>query len=284
LSVLLQISDLHFGTERTTVVEALISLARAANPDLLVLSGDITQRARSSQFQAARTFCEALGSPVLLALPGNHDIPLFNFIARFFFPYRNFYKRFGPALEFDHDHESFRVIGVNTTRSWRHIDGEVSHSQIRRVSAQLRKASPHQIRMVVTHQPVHVIRPEDQKNLLHGHEIAVQEWTDAGVDLILGGHIHLPHLRPLSDRFPQLSRKVWSVQAGTATSHRLRYEASNSVNIIRDAGNHPLRCTVERWDFNDLVHGFELRQSDTLFLDRRVSEQSRPGHPPDSEP
>lgn len=81
MSVLLQISDPHFGTEQPPVVEALAALARQQRPDLLVLSGDITQRARPAQFQAARSFMDRLGAP-LLAVPGNHDIPLFSLWTR----------------------------------------------------------------------------------------------------------------------------------------------------------------------------------------------------------
>ena len=75
MSVLLQISDPHFGTERPRVVEALVSLAQRERPDLVVLSGDITQRARAEQFAAARAFADRLGAP-FVAIPGNHDIPL----------------------------------------------------------------------------------------------------------------------------------------------------------------------------------------------------------------
>ena len=87
MSVLLQISDPHFGTEQAPVVDALLTLAHAQRPDLVVLSGDITQRARRAQFAAARRFVERLAPSALLAIPGNHDIPLFNPVARLLWPY-----------------------------------------------------------------------------------------------------------------------------------------------------------------------------------------------------
>ena len=96
MSVLLQISDPHFGTEQTPVVQALVALSREQQPDLVVLSGDITQRATEEQFRAARTFMDRLGVP-FLAIPGNHDIPLFNLRARLFNPYSRFRHAFGQS-------------------------------------------------------------------------------------------------------------------------------------------------------------------------------------------
>jgi 3',5'-cyclic AMP phosphodiesterase CpdA len=249
MSRVLHVADPHFGTEQPAVVEALLRLVRAYPPHLVVLSGDITQRARRRQFRAARTFVEQLGVPARLVLPGNHDIPLFNMFARLFAPYANYQRVFGATLEPACASADLLVLGVNTTRPSRHKDGEVSASQIARVSQRLRGASPRQLRMVVTHQPVHVTRPVDETNVLHGHREAVYAWADAGVDLILGGHIHLPYVRPLRERFADLPRNVWAVQAGTAVSSRVRDGIPNSVNLICYVGTErPRRCVIERWD------------------------------------
>jgi len=80
--------------------------------------------------------------------------------------------------------------------------------------------------------PVHVTRSEDECNLLHGHREAVYAWAGAGVALILGGHIYLSYVRPLRERFNDLPRPVWVVQAGTAVSSRVRDGAPNFVNVI----------------------------------------------------
>ena len=190
MSTLLQISDPHFGTEQPPVVTALLDLARQLRPDVIALTGDITQRARRHQFTAATDFVSLLPPAQLLAIPGNHDIPLFNVTARLFTPYANFKRAFGPDLEPLHDGEHMLVIGVNTTRPRRHKDGEVSKEQIDSVATRLRTARAQQLRIVVVHQPVHVIRATDIANLLHGREDAVNAWSAAGADLIMGGHIH----------------------------------------------------------------------------------------------
>ena len=162
MSVLLQISDPHFGTEQPAVVEALVALARQLQPDLLVLSGDITQRARPAQFQAARTFIGRLGAPVL-AVPGNHDIPLFNLWARLRHPYAGQMAAFGPDLEPVHASADMLVLCVNTTRAWRHKNGQVSARQIDRVSHALASAMPAQLRVVVVHNPLRWLVPKTRR-------------------------------------------------------------------------------------------------------------------------
>ncbi|MBC7982936.1 MAG: metallophosphoesterase [Candidatus Obscuribacterales bacterium] len=265
MRALLQISDAHFGTEQAPVVEALLQLSRSVQPDVVVLSGDITQRARKSQFAAARAFSDQLNAAHLLAIPGNHDIPLFDVFSRVFRPYGNFSREFGRNLEPEVDIESALILCLNTSRAKRHKDGEVSRDQIERVRQRLLRASARQVRIVVTHQPVHVIDDHDIPNLLYGREDAVRAWSQAGADIIMGGHIHLPHVRPLSDRFTNLPRRVWSVQAGTAVSHRVRDNAPNSVNIVRP---HPSKCVVERWDYDAVSSAFRLQEQHALELDR----------------
>jgi 3',5'-cyclic AMP phosphodiesterase CpdA len=270
MSVLLQISDPHFGTERTPVVAALTELVRRQKPSLIVLSGDITQRARPREFESALRFLQSFEVERVLCIPGNHDISLFNPIARFCFPYASYTKAFGAELEPEHESASLLVLCVNTTRRYRVTDGEVSRTQVERVAKRLREASPEQLRVVVTHQPVHVIRESDRKNLLGGHERAVSVWSAAGADLILGGHIHLPYVRPLSEAFPNLPRRTWSVQAGTAVSNRLRGGTSNSVNLLHHSTREPHVCDVERWDYVDEGSAFVRVQASRLELERGV--------------
>lgn len=262
MTVLLQISDPHFGTEQAPVVEALAALARQQRPDLLVLSGDITQRARPAQFRAARSFMDRLGGP-LLAIPGNHDIPLLNLWARWKTPYAQHCAAFGAELEPVFRSADVLVIGVNTTRAYRHENGEVSPVQIDRVASLLAGATAAQLRVVVVHQPIAVERPEDVKNLLRGHADAQRVWARAGADLVLGGHIHLPFVLQL----PGVARPMWAVQAGTAVSSRVRKGAPNSVNLLRwQAGTGC--CEVEQWDFAADAGVFVCAKATSLQVER----------------
>ncbi len=267
MTLLLQVSDPHFGTERASAVAALEALVREQRPDVLLLSGDITQRATRAQFAAARSFVDRLALPAVLAIPGNHDIPLFNLAARLLWPYARYARAFGQELEPQFENPDVLVLALNTTRRWRHVDGELSAAQIERVAQRCERAPASQWRIVVVHQPVAVTRPQDAHNLLHGRDAAVRRWSAAGVDLVLGGHIHLPFVLPLQDQWADLPRPMWAVQAGTAVSARVRAEAGNSVNLIRigagtgtagpadHAAARPLQ--IERWDHVPTAQRFE---------------------------
>jgi 3',5'-cyclic AMP phosphodiesterase CpdA len=267
MTLLLHISDTHFGTEQPAVLAAVQKLVAAQLPDAVILSGDITQRARSAQFAAARRFCDSLGVERLLALPGNHDIPLYNVAARLFSPYAAYSACFGDALEPELDFADVLVVGVNTTRPHRHKDGEVSPAQVRRVVGRLQDARPDQLRVVVTHQPACVMRPQDEKDRLHGGEDAVRAWAAAGADLVLGGHIHLPYLADLCAHRVKTPRPLYCVQAGTALSHRVRHGTPNSLNLVRwnPVAGAARKVRVERWDYDladdrfELTHPYDLQ-------------------------
>lgn len=258
--MILHITDTHFGAERPQVVHGLIDWARQHRPRLVVLSGDITQRARAAQFAAAGAFlqdlCAASGidrARDVLLLPGNHDIPLFNLGARLLHPYARHCEAFGDELEPVHTSPELLVLCINTTRWYRHKNGEVSPAQIERVSKRLASAEPGQLRVVVVHHPVAVLRAVDVQNLLRGHATALQQWAAAGADLVLGGHIHLPYVIALAD----LARPMWVVQAGTAVSSRVRDGVPNSVNLLRWGSDAPAgRCLIERWDYADASQAF----------------------------
>ena len=270
MTTLLHISDMHFGTEQPLVVAALRGLALASKPDVLIVSGDITQRAKPTEFAEAKAFCDSLKAGHLMALPGNHDIPLFNLFARAFQPYAAFRKAFGQALEQHVATPTLNISTVNTTRAWRHKNGEVSGAQIDRVCQQLSQATAQQLRVVVVHQPVYVPRPQDEHDRLRSWQPAVRAWAAGGADMVLGGHIHLPYVRELSVPVAGLARRMWCVQAGTAVSRRVRREAPNSVNLIKFLpSGQGLYCSVERWDYQAVVEKDELQ---TRFVDKAQGE------------
>ncbi|WP_425259301.1 metallophosphoesterase family protein [Rubrivivax sp. RP6-9] len=262
MTLLLQVSDPHFGTERPAVVDALVRLALALRPQVLLLSGDITQRATRAQFAAAQAFVQRLQVPRCVAVPGNHDIPLWQLPLRLLRPYARYSAAFGTDLEPSLETDDLLLLAVNTTRWWRHEDGEVSAAQVGRVAQRLARARPGQRRLVVVHQPLAVTRPEDGKNRLHGHAAALQAWGAAGVDLIIGGHIHLPFVLPLAGG-------GWAVQAGTAVSSRVRAGAGNSVNVIRIEAAAAERAVVERWDHDPDRQAFVPRERHDLLAPER---------------
>ncbi|GGM22713.1 metallophosphoesterase family protein [Pseudomonas asuensis] len=254
MTTILQISDTHFGTEQQSVLDALEDHVREHGADLLILSGDITQRARDKQFEAGQAYVQRLekyGIPATLVIPGNHDIPLYNIFARFLSPYANYKRHFGNDLEPVYEDENLLVIGLNTTHPKRRKDGAVTAEQVQRVVQRLGKSSKDKLRIVVAHQPFGAMVQSDLSNLQGGAEDALSAWADAGLDLVMGGHIHLPYVLPLTDQYPDLSREIWIVQAGTTLSSRVRGSAPNSFNRLI-VGEGEAKCVeVERWDFID---------------------------------
>jgi 3',5'-cyclic AMP phosphodiesterase CpdA len=259
MSLLLQISDPHFGSEKPAAVEALVRLVEELEPELVVLSGDITQRARARQFEAAAAFMQRLKVPNRLVIPGNHDLPLFDLARRFLNPYGRYQKAFGPELEPSYEAPDCLVLGVNSTRDYRVTDGEISELQRERVARALRAASPTQLRVVVLHHPVAVPREAEVHNVAHGSLDAVRAWSEAGADVILGGHIHLPFVLPLHELMRGLENPIWAVNAGTAVSTRTRHDANNSVNVLRTSLTEPRVCTVEQWTFGRATPAFERK-------------------------
>lgn len=259
--VLLHLSDLHFGTEQPAVVQALLAVAQRLAPEAIIVSGDVTQRARAGQFAAARAFFEALPAVPLLIVPGNHDIALFNLAERLLRPYAAYTQAFGRwgAIERTWASPHWQVTTVNTTRRWRHQQGQISPRQIARVAAALHRATPEQARLVVVHQPLAAAASE-QRNLLRGpREQALARWAEAGADLVVGGHIHRPYVLPLAG----LARPLAVAQAGSAVSRRVRHAAGNSFNVYRHLG--PL-LQAERWDYAS--GDFACVQQTELALER----------------
>ncbi len=248
---LLHLSDPHFGTERPAVVSSLLTWVKEiARPDVVVVSGDLTQRATADQFAQVKTFVQALRAEHVLTMVGNHDVPLFDWWARWKNPYGRYRRALGDALEATFESPELLLLTLNTTRWWRHKHGELSRQQIEDTSARLRNAKPEQLRVVVTHQPCAVPCDTERNNLVRGAEAALVAWSTAGADLVLGGHIHWPAVIPFEPALRHAARRAWVVLAGTAVSSRIRRDDGNSCNLIHwdtVAG----RCEVERWDFVD---------------------------------
>ncbi|GAA0695007.1 metallophosphoesterase family protein [Marinobacterium maritimum] len=251
---MIQLSDLHFGTERPEVVTALVEVIHQLEPDLLLLSGDITQRARRAQFQACERFLARLPLTPLLAVPGNHDLPLFNLWQRLVAPYAHFRRTFGCDLAPCYQSDEVLVVGVNTTRPGKHIDGSFSTAKVAAVSRQL-ELSDARVKIVMGHHPVEAVLEVDEKNIAAGAEAAVRAWSRAGMQLYLAGHIHYPFCSRLDRRYPDVPSNCWTFQAGTAVSRRVRDHKANSFNLI-EWHSAQEELLLSRWDFSPVLPGF----------------------------
>lgn len=245
---IVHISDTHFGQHDPEVTEALVSRINHIEPDLLIWSGDITQRARRGQFKTARRFLKRLSFRNLISIPGNHDVPLYNLPLRLVAPYFGYRRYFPGLLQAGYCDDAVAVIGINSCHLKHYKNGRFHTDTIDRVRAFLTAQPTDRIKMVVAHHPVDAIADKDQHNIVPQAEQALSQWCEAGMDLILGGHIHHQFVRSLSRRYPRLPASVWVSQAGTANSARVRSQMGNSFNQLQvDADTGQLRIRI--WEY-----------------------------------
>jgi 3',5'-cyclic AMP phosphodiesterase CpdA len=226
------LSDLHFGRVDPTVAAALpLHLATLA-PDLTVISGDFTQRARRAQFQEARAFLDALPAPRLV-VPGNHDVPLYNVAARVLAPLAGYRRHITADLAPMFADTEMLVFGINTTRALTIKGGRIRQADVERLRDALRQAGRAVVKIIVAHHP---FEPSAKAG------DAVDVLTEAGADVFLTGHLHVSYTGHTAHRYQRGARSAIAVEAGTATSTRIR-EAANTFNVLRIA---PQRIVVER--------------------------------------
>lgn len=232
MRTLAHISDLHFGRIDHRVVEGLLTDLIATKPDLIVISGDLVQRARARHFGEARAFLERLPFPYLV-VPGNHDIPVYNILRRFTDPFGNYKRYITRDLSPFHIDSEIAVLGINTARSviFDFSEGRMNKAQIQRVREVFCELPGHVFKVLFTHHPF-LPPPDDPKTKLVGrHKLALPALETCGVDLLLAGHLHRAYSGDIMSHHTQVARSILVAQASTATSTRLRDEA-NAYNLI----------------------------------------------------
>ncbi|MGA2129927.1 MAG: metallophosphoesterase family protein, partial [Xanthobacteraceae bacterium] len=213
------LSDLHFGRLDRAIPPALIAAVDAARPDVVVVSGDLTQRARRQEFADAGRFLDDLPAPRIV-VPGNHDVPLYNVVSRLLKPLARYQRYITEDLEPFYADDEIAVLGINTSRSLTLKNGRINRQQVARSLARLARCGAGVTRIIVTHHPFDVPDTGDTHGLVGRAAMAMAAFSEHGVDLILSGHLHVSRVSDSVARYKVAGRALLVIQAGTATSTR----------------------------------------------------------------
>ena len=256
MRTLVQISDLHFGRIDPLLLDPLATAVIGLAPDVVVVSGDLTQRARRAQFRAARDFLDRLPRPQIV-VPGNHDVPLYDVLRRFVAPLARFRRYIEPDLAPFFRDDAIAVLGINTARSLTFKGGRINQDQVALVRQRFAALDPSIIRVLVTHHPFELPPDADEDDLVGRGAMAMQAFAECGVDVLLSGHLHRTHSGSTALRYRIAGYAALVVQAGTASSTRGRGEA-NAFNVIRI---EPPRISVDAWNWQPQTRAFALAGS-----------------------
>ncbi|MBX3321879.1 MAG: metallophosphoesterase [Phycisphaeraceae bacterium] len=187
------VSDIHFGAADEDLIEAVIAAVRGIEPDLVVISGDLTMAARAREFRRAAAFIAALGAPVL-STPGNHDLPVFDLVERFTAPLRRYRRHIEPITMSALTTDKVAILSLNSARpwdlSWNWSHGRLSRAQIAEADAFFAAASAARFRALVVHHPFYV--PEDLPGfrVIGNGEAMMAVLARRRVHAVLSGHLH----------------------------------------------------------------------------------------------
>lgn len=254
---IIHLSDLHFGTEDPAMVEMVVAKVAELDPHVLVVSGDLTQRARTKEFRAAKVFLDRLPRPQIV-VPGNHDVPLYNVYDRFLRQLDKYEKFITHDLTPVFVDEEIAIVGINTARSLTIKGGSINDEQIEFIRSRFHDLSEKMLKVVVTHHPFDLPFGHDEDDVVAGAENAMPLIADSGGDVFLAGHLHVSNIETTAKRYKLANGRVaLIIQAGTATSVRVRDEP-HSFNYIEF--DHPwlrverLECRIPKAGFTAAEH------------------------------
>ena len=257
MRTIIHLSDLHFGRVDQALLGPLRDLIHSIAPNVVVISGDLTQRARSEQFEEARAFLDTLPGPQII-VPGNHDISLYNVFRRFVKPLDRYKRYITDDLDPVYIDDEIAVLGVNTARSLTFKDGRVNDEQVAKIREQFAGLPAQITRVVVTHHPFDLPQGFRDDDLVDRAPMAMAAFAESGVDILMAGHLHASHAGSTAERYQMDEYAALVIQAGTATSTRGRGEA-NSFNAVVTEDGH---IRVERYSWDEAAADFVLAETE----------------------
>ncbi|CAD7334757.1 metallophosphoesterase [Sphingomonadales bacterium 56] len=278
------LSDVHFGANDPKIVSATEAWLERSQPDLVIISGDFTQRARVEQFRAASAWLNRLRAAGmrLLVIPGNHDVPLYDVFRRFAAPLRRYKRYISNELCPWYEDEKVAILGINTARSLTIKDGRINHDQMNMIKKRFSPVAPEKTRILVTHHPLFAMpigKGGELSEAVGRHDDAVEAAAEAGIHIALAGHFHRTYAESAQKMVADAGGAL-VIQAGTATSTRLRNAEPQSFNWLHVHRNDRIELQVIVWDGASFQRGHHVeysRDADGWQARELADPSARPG-------
>ncbi|MET0238395.1 MAG: metallophosphoesterase [Sphingobium sp.] len=272
------LSDIHFGANDPKIVSATEAWLQERRPDLVIVSGDFTQRARVEQFKEASAWLNRLRAAGLrvLAVPGNHDIPLYDVMRRFGAPLERYKKYIDSQLCPWFEDDEVAILGLNTARSLTIKDGRINHDQMDMLRRRFADVAPEKTRILVTHHPLFAMpigKGTELTEAVGQHDDAVKAVCEAGIHIALAGHFHRTYAEAAYKMVSNAGGAL-IIQAGTATSTRLRNAEPQSFNWLHVRHNNEIELQVVVWDGAGFQRGnhLEYRYAERMWTATEISD------------
>mgnify|MGYP003582245391 CR=1 FL=1 len=256
------LSDIHFGAHDPKIVAATEAWLQQHQPGLVVISGDFTQRAKRDQFRHASAWINRLRAAgmKLLVIPGNHDVPLYNLARRFGAPLRRYKRYISNDLCPFYEDDEIAILGLNTARSLTIKDGRINHDQMRLLRDRFARVTAEKTRILVTHHPLFAMpigKGGELSEAVGRHEDAVRAAAEAGIHIALAGHFHRTYAEAAQKMVAHAGGAL-VIQAGTATSTRLRNAEPQSFNWLHVHRHDEIELQVVVWDGASFQRGHHI--------------------------
>jgi 3',5'-cyclic AMP phosphodiesterase CpdA len=242
---IIHLSDLHFGRVNQSLVDPLLERVADLKPDLVAVSGDLTQRATERQFRAAQEFLRRIDRPKII-VPGNHDISLWNIYRRFFRPLDRYRRYIGGESGMSFADGELFALGVNTARSFAWKEGRISREQVEDLRDRFCALDSGVFKILVVHHPLAPREGDETHARAKRAELALEALEECNADLILAGHLHRGYSRKTAPIYRPEQHSILVVQSGTTLSDRIRGER-NSFNVI-DVAPDSVRIAIHTWE------------------------------------